>query len=142
MAVLQGYLGKLALGANTVGSITKWAIGGMVNDLISAEVFADTFKKFVYGQGNGGKVTFSGYFDATDTNGQTALQTAWKNKTTLATGTTNDPRLYYSAAGYLELSTGAECLVEDIQIGAEDLSGLVSFSCTLQVSGGYFQIHA
>jgi len=142
MPVLQGYLGKLALGSNTVANINKWSVGGMTNDLISAEVFADTFKKFVYGQGNGGKVTFSGYFDATDTNGQTALQTAWKNKAVLSTGNTNDPRLYYSATGYLELSTGAEALVEEINFGEADLTGLVAFSVTLQVSGGYFQIHS
>ncbi len=142
MAVLQGYLCKLALGSNTVANINKWALGGMTNDLISAEVFADTFKKFVYGQGNGGKVTFSGYFDATDTNGQTALQTVWKNKTTLATGTTNDPRLYYSATGYLKLSTSAEALIEEINFGEADLTGLVAFAVTLQVSGGYFEINA
>jgi len=142
MSTGAAYKGKLALGANTVGSVNKWALNGMVNDTIDATVFADEFKKFVTGQGNGGKVTFSGFFDAADTSGQTALRTVWVNKTTLATGTTNDPRLYYSATGYLELSASAECLVEEMSIGEADISGMVPFSATLQVSGGYFQVHA
>jgi hypothetical protein len=142
MAVGQAYLGNFSLGTNKVGSITKWGIAGMANKLIDATVFEDQFEKFMYGQGNGGKVTFSGYFDPADTTGQIALHTAWKNKTTLATGTTNDPRIYYSAAGYFKLSTGAECLIESLDFGEADMSGLVPFSVTLQVSGGYFEKNA
>lgn len=142
MAVNQAYKGKITLGANTVANANKWGINGMTNKLIESSAFADEFEKFVYGMGNGGKLSFSGYYDATDTNGQNALMTAYINKTTLATGTTNDPRVYYSATGYFELSSGAECLVETIDIGEADLSGLVPISFTLQVSGGYFQKHA
>ncbi len=142
MTVSPAYKGKLALGSNTVAALTKWGINGMANKVIDSTVFQDEFETYEYGQGNGGKVTFSGYLDNTDTNGQLALQTVWINKTTLATGTSNDPRIYYDATNYFELSSGAECLVESIDIGEADLSGLVPITFTLQVSGGYFKKHA
>ncbi len=139
MGVNPAYKGCLKLGSNTVASLTKWGVNGMANKLIDSTVFADEFEKYSYGPGNGGKLTFSGYFDTTDTNGQLALMTVWINKTTLATGTTNDPRLYYSATGYFDLSSGAECLIESIDIGEADITGLVPVSFTCQVSGGYFK---
>jgi hypothetical protein len=142
VTVNPAYKGKVTLGTTTVGAMKTWGISGMANKLINAEVFEDEFEKFQYGQGNGGKVSFSGFYDATDTGGQTALLAKWIAKTTLSTVTTDDPRVYYSATGYFELSTGAVCLVESVEIGEADLSNLVPIKFTLQVSGGYFQKHA
>jgi len=125
-----------------VGAMKKWGPNALTNKLINSEVFADEFEKFEYGQGNGGKVSISGFYDATDTTGQAVLMAACSGKTKLNTTLTNDPRLYYSATGYFELSTGAGCLVESVEIGEADLSNLVPITFTLQVSGGYFQKHA
>jgi hypothetical protein len=143
MAVGSGHKCKFALGSNVIGSITKWGLNGVANKMVDASVFLDEWDKFVYGRGNGGKVSISGYLDMADTNGQVALMTAWKNKTTLSTTTTNDPRLFYDATHYFKLATMspvAECLVEELTFGESDANtGLVAFAATFQVSGGYFE---
>lgn len=146
MGLSQGYKGKFTLGANTVAQVTSVEYNGITNDLTEYRLLADEFKKFEYGQGDGGKITINCLLDTTDANGQTALRTAAVNKTKLTAALNNDPRIYVDATNYFKLSTlpVAEALIESShQIGPVDpATNLVATQFVLQISNGYMMLHS
>ncbi len=136
MGVYQGYKGKVTIGIVTVGSMTKWNLPGMKNQILESTEFADTFKKFVYGITEGGKAEFSGWWDGDDSTASALLKAAWAQKTNLTT-----VRFYYGSADkeFFHLIPGGSLLVEDLQYGDVDITGLIPVKFTLQITNGYME---
>ena len=67
----------------------------MVNETTDISQFGDEFRHFDFGIGDFGQVAARGQYDPTDTNGQVALETAWKDKTLVT-----DLRLYIDNTSY------------------------------------------
>src|SRR5574344_1304599 len=115
------------IAATVVGSLTS--IGGIKLSADTTEVTSldntDGYKEFVGGFKDGGEVALSGYFDYSDV-GQTALYTAFEAGTSSAC-TIEFP----SAIGGKWTFNG---VVTAYETGAE-VSGAVSFDCTIKVSG-------
>ncbi len=135
MSLYPGYKCKVTIGTVTIAEMNKWGLPGKVNKLIESSKFEGAFETFVYGQAQGGQVSFSGFFDDSDTTGQDILLAAYANKTNIA-----NLRVYYGTAvtQFFHLVPGATLYIETIDIGEADISGLVPISFTLKASGGYF----
>lgn len=135
MGRLPGYKGKVTISGNTVAYVKSWDNSGAGREMLDGASLGDSWESLEYGIGKGGTVTLEGHYDPTDTNGQVVLRNAFINGTKLDKAT-YDPRLYYSATGYLVGSTGMNWLVETFDT-KNDGSGLVAFTCTIRVSDGY-----
>lgn len=73
MATLAGRNAAVKIGTNTVVGMGKWTIEGVSVDQIDVSAFGTVWKTFEAGMVDGGTVSFDGYYDKTDTTGQTLL---------------------------------------------------------------------
>lgn len=73
MATLSGRNAKVTMGTNTVVGMGKWTIEGVAVDQIDVSAFGTVYKAFEAGMVDGGTISFDGYYDKTDTTGQTLL---------------------------------------------------------------------
>ena len=130
--VLVGKDCKVTLGANKVLGMGTWTMGGVSTDLLEATELGDNWKRFELGLKDGGEVSFSGFYDKTDTTGQDALRTANELGTSIT-----DVRFYVSASSYWTPTTTnplSSCLCTSWSIGAEK-AGLVTAEFGLKVDG-------
>jgi len=132
--VYQGYLGKVTIGVTTIATMNRWNLPGRRNEILESSAFTDAFKTFVYGITEGGQAEFSGFFDDTDATGQALITAAYTGKTSLT-----NLRFYYGDGDteFFHLTPEASLLVENLEIGEADLSGLVPIKFTLKISNGY-----
>lgn len=129
---LVGKDAKVTLGADKVLGMGTWTMSGVSTDLLEATEFSDEWKRFKIGLKDGGDVSFSGFYDKTDTTGQDALRTANEAGTELTTLRFYvDDTSYYTFATTNPVSSG---LVTAWSIGAEK-SGLITADFTVKVSG-------
>lgn len=134
MAGLPGYRGKVSLGAAIIAEMGAWGITGQECEMIEDTQFRDTIKSYVPGRLDGGVVTFNGNYDPDNTE-QTALHTAFQNKTEI-----NNIRLYYDDVatydnGFFFCETDVTCTVQSIDDLGVDQSGLGTIGFSLKVSG-------
>ena len=145
---LAGKDGKVTLGSDTIVGMGMWSMSGMTTDQYEASEFNDNWKEFVFGQKDGGTISFSGFFDPTDNTGVYELIEAQNENTDLT-----DLRFYLddtsyfhpgSTAGYLSPHTGQDTgmdtpggsYVNIISVSIEaDKGGLVSIDFEAKVSG-------
>ena len=78
-AVFVGRYGKVVLGTYAVAEQSKWSIDGITLNMLDATDFQDAAKEYVAGLTDYGNVSFSGWFDMTDTTGQKLLDSANRN---------------------------------------------------------------
>lgn len=119
---------KLKIGANSIAELTS--INGME---LSADTLETTtldalngYRTFMQGLKDAGEVSFSGFFNPADTNGQKAVIDAFDNGDLL-----NFSILFPAALG---ASWDFQAVVTGISTGAE-LEDLIPFEGTLKVSG-------
>ena len=139
MTAERGYKGKVTLGADTVAEMGRWEWTGINNALLDSSQLGDEFDSFEYGRGNGGVVTFSGWYDP-DCTHQGTLFTAAKDKTDVST-----IRLYFGsgASDYFEPDTSVVCKITQCSAVSvdKDATGLAPISFTMTVSGGVLVKH-
>lgn len=99
MAANSGIDGKVVLTASTVANISEWNLD-MKHNVQDDTEFTDTWESKLKGllSGTG---SFKGSFDYADTNGQTALHTAFLGTTTVALKLYFNSTDYYSLTAYL-----------------------------------------
>lgn len=126
--MIQAMGTKLKIGANSIAELTS--IGGLE---LSADTIESTtlesvggWREFVQGLKDGGEVSFSGFFNPADTNGQKALYDAFVSGVLLAFAI-----LFPSTMG---AEWDFNAIVTGITTGAEMEDG-ISFEGTLKVSG-------
>ena len=143
---IVGKDGKVSLGENKVIGMGTWNLAGVTADEFDASQFGDNWKQYVYGMKDGGTVSFSGWFDPTDTTGQIALQKANLDNLALTS-----MRFYYNNTSYYEacqttgyfgpgaLSSGQNTLPSNMRITSYnigfDKSGIGTIDFTAKVSG-------
>ena len=136
MATYSGRNATVRIGSTAVVGIGSWNMEGVTIDQIDTTAFGSVWKTFEAGMSDGGQITFDGYFDPTDTAGQTYLMTA-NNDGTQITGGTTSIRFYYSAGSYYTPCTSnpvSYVLITNYSIKA-DKSDICRVSFTAKVSG-------
>lgn len=141
MAAYNGRNCSVRIGDTSLLGIGDWNMEGVSVDQIDTTSFGSTWKTFEAGMSDGGQITFSGYFDPTDTDGQVALRNLNENGERLYGGTTSI-RFYYSAGSYFTPCTSNPAsfvLITNYSIKA-DKSDVCRVSFTCKVSGKMSQI--
>lgn len=130
--VLVGKDCKVALGSNKVLGMGTWTMNGVSTDLLESTEFGDNWKRYKLGLKDGGEVSFSGFYDKTDSTGQNALRTANENGTSIT-----DIRFYVDNTSYWAPTTTnplSSALVTGWSIGSEK-GALITSEFTIQIDG-------
>ena len=124
---LKGCSASFSLGSNAVAELNNIS-NPFTGDTLDTTTFdSNCFREFIAGL-RSGTIDISGLYDPTDTNGQSALWTAFVNGTTLTT--TQKPKILWDG------TNGLECdgVVSSFNINGV-VEGLINFSATLQLTG-------
>ena len=112
MAAIAGKGGSARLGANTIAEVTSWSLD-VSTDMLDSTSLGDDWREFIAGL-NGATGSVEVKWDVvTDTNGQTALQTAMLNNTTVTLDLYVNATKYYTGSAYIS-SLSIEDPVEDL----------------------------
>ena len=77
MASVNGRLAKVMYGSVRLAGLSTWSMSGFTNPTLDDTEFGDTIQSFTFGgMADPGTVTFSGFHDPSDTNGQAAVAAA------------------------------------------------------------------
>ena len=85
MAVKPGRIAKVCCGTYTVAEMGTWSMGGLTNETLDSSGFGTALRTFEFGLGDSGAITFSGFYDPTDTTGQSLIKSAALNKSKMQT---------------------------------------------------------
>lgn len=100
MASHHGRLASVEADGNQVANVYNWSISRTASPIVQS-VFGDTWVH-THGLGvNDWNGSFEAIKDATDTNGQVALDTAWENGTTVSGNFYLDSTSYYYGDLYI-----------------------------------------
>jgi len=136
---------SVKLATNSIVLMGTWSLSGVNTDQLETTAFGNEWKTYEFGLKDGGTVSFSGLYDATDTTGQHELMEANVEATDLT-----DIRLYINTTSYFvpnqtdgyfspTVTTGASTEESHVNITSlninSDKSGLVNIDFTGKVSG-------
>lgn len=112
MAAIAGKGGSARIGVNTIAEVTSWSLD-VSTDMLDSTSLGDNWREFVAGL-NGATGSVEVKWDlSNDTNGQTALQNALLNGTTVTLDLYVNATKYYSGSAYVS-SLSIEDPVEDL----------------------------
>lgn len=112
MAAIAGKGGSAKIGANTIAEVTSWSMD-ISADMLDSTSLGDDWREFIAGL-NGATGTVEVKWDIpNDANGQTALQNALLNGTTVTLNLYVNATNYYSGSAYVS-SLSVEDPVEDL----------------------------
>ena len=152
MAVAEGRNGKITIftsdattAAAEIAEMGEWSISGITRNMIDFTAFGDVTQKHKPGMLDPGTLTFSGWYDPTDTTGQQALITLLSSGTLIASSSSSYPnrlRLWtnddtsFDGYGYFQVSAGANCgvYITGMETGTNK-DGLCSVSFTAKITG-------
>lgn len=131
MSTKNGRNASVKKGTYTVAELASWDLD-LSNDEIDTSAFGDTWGKSDVGQRKW-SASVSGFYDPTDTNGQTAIETAWADGSLI-----NDIKFYVDNTSYWipDVTTDSDAggRVTSYALGqAKD--GVASINFTLSGSG-------
>ena len=112
MAAIAGKGGSAKIGANTIAEVSSWGLD-ISADMLNSTSLGDNWREFVAGL-NGATGSVEVKWDIpNDANGQTALQTAMLNGTTVTLNLYVNSSNYYSGTAYVS-NLSVEDPVEDL----------------------------
>lgn len=124
---LNGCAVTITLGTNDVAGINSITFDPVLDQLDTTDFDSLCEREFIPGLSSG-TISLAGDYEPTDTNGQTVLVNAWKNKTLLTT-TTQPSFTVDGTNGF-----GADAFVSAFSINPT-IEGKVTVSYTLQLTG-------
>ena len=95
MAITEGRYGRVtvvttaAAGEKTVAELGEWRVSGISRDMVDVTVFGNTVKRMRPATINAGQITFSGFYDPTDSTGQARLIAALSSGKYIGNATLN-----------------------------------------------------
>ena len=127
---------KVSIDGTKVNGIGTFTHGGVMYDKVDKTQFGDTRHQFSETLFDGEPFSFDGWFDKTDTAGQTALKTSNRNATHEA-----NLRFYVDTISYHEpdatgVSPASYAVIESYQINAEK-AGLVNITFSGKCCGAW-----
>ena len=153
MAVMEGRNGKVTVDTTVgkkklVAEMGNWSISGWQRDLIEVSAFQDVAKRFAIGLLDPGQVTFSGYYDPSNSSGQGKLIAAFTSGKKISNSTTvgkacrklrlwgSDDTSLSNYGFWSVIGSSGAFYITSMELGQEK-SGVGSLSITAKVSSGY-----
>lgn len=128
MAAIAGKGGSARVGANTIAEVTSWSLD-VSSDMLDSTSLGDDWREFIAGL-NGATGSIEVKWDlVNDANGQTALQTALLNGTTVTLNLYVNATKYYAGSAYIS-NLNVEDPVEDLVTATFDaqFTGAVTYN--------------
>lgn len=128
MAAIAGKGGSARVGANTIAEVTSWSLD-VSSDMLDSTSLGDDWREFIAGL-NGATGNIEVKWDlVNDANGQTALQTALLNGTTVTLNLYVNDTKYYAGSAYIS-NLSIEDPVEDLVTATFDaqFTGAVTYN--------------
>jgi len=159
MAIAEGRNGKITIyptsgstAAHEVAEMGEWSISGISRNMIDFTAFGDVTMKHKPGMLDPGTLTFSGWFDASDTTGQRKLITYLTSGTLIASSSNVGPnrlRLWtnddtsFDGYGYFQVPAGANSgvYITGMETGTNK-DGLCSVSFTAKITGNLMTFYS
>lgn len=133
MGAKVGRLASVKLGTYKVAEMGVWSLNGINIDMLDSSEFGDEFRTYEMGMGDYGTLSFSGWWDMGDENGQAVLDSAHRNKSKIS-----EIRFYVDNTSYytpdITNVTDAGILVQSMRIDF-DKAGLGRIEFTAQCTG-------
>jgi hypothetical protein len=137
MATKVGKFASVYAGTYKVAEIGEFTVSGFSRDALEVTAFGDDIKKYIFGLGDSGEITFKGHYDPTDSTGQTLLDSACKNSSTLSSA---QLKFYIDSTSYICLGSGGTWLVTKCNAVAFDKAGVGTIDFTVKCSGAALTI--
>ena len=128
MAAIAGKGGSAKISANTIAEVASWSLD-ISADMLDSTALGDDWREYVAGL-NGATGSIEVKWDVpNDTNGQTALQNAILNSTTIALNLYVNSTNYYAGTVYIS-NLSVEDPVEDLVTATFDaqFTGAVTYN--------------
>jgi len=133
MAVYVGRIADVLVGTYSVSEMGTITMGGLTNDVIEHTSFGDTFKLYEFGMGDYGTLSFSGWYDPSDSTGQSILRSAAVNVSKLT-----NLYLYIDNTSFWAAKTSSvtgAILMTKVDAWTTDKDGLARIDFEAKVSG-------
>ena len=137
MSLRVGKFAKITVNDNIVAEMGTYTMSGFARDVLEHTSFGDSVKKFVAGHVDGGEISFSGFYDPTDTQGQAVLETICLAGSILPPGYI---KVYIDATTYFTVAAGGTMFVTKAKGVAMDKSGLATTDFTVKVAGAELEL--
>lgn len=132
MSVKTGVFARITIDGYLVAEMGSYSLSGFNRDTLEHTAFGDTVKKFVAGHVDGGDISFSGFYDKADTNGQKRLCDAAESNRILSPG---DLKVYIDTNHYFTVdSTGTMFVTKARSVGM-DKAGIGTTDFVVKVAG-------
>jgi len=119
-------------GTYVVSETGTYSLSGFSRDALESTAFGDDVKEYVFGQADGGEITFAGHYDPTDITGQNLIASYCSNGATLICG---QLRFYVDNTSYLTVDTNGTILITKCKAIAFDKAGIGTIDFTAKLSG-------
>lgn len=137
MSVKSGRYARVVIDGNTIAELGSFTLSGFSRDVLEHTSFGSTVKKYVSGYVDGGEITFSGYYDPTDTTGQDILCAAAVSGRILAPG---DLKVYIDSTYYFTVGAAGTMFVTKAKGINMDRAGLGTTDFTIKVTGASLEL--
>lgn len=141
MTVKIGKLASVELNGVIIAEIGSFVYSGFTVDQIDVTAFLDTAKDFIPSIIDPGEITITGNYDAADTTGQLALETAVENGTEFGPG---ELKFRLDGSGvsgyYLTPETGGVIIWTKSKTISTSATGVATVEFTGKLSGGGLEL--
>ena len=152
MSVAEGRNGKITIRPtsgssteHTIAEMGEWSISGISRNMIDFTAFGDTVAKHKPGMLDPGTISFSGWYDATDSTGQASIITLLTSGTIIASSSNTAPWLLklwtnddssFDDWGYFRVPAAANSgiYITSMELGTNK-DGLCSVNFTGKITG-------
>lgn len=132
MSVSPGAFARIVIDGATVAEMGTYTMSGFTRDVLEKTAFGDLTKKFTAGQCDGGEISFSGFYDLSDTTGQRVLEAAAKTRRIMSPGAL---KVYIDEVYYFTVGSSGTMFVTKAGGVGMDNSGLGTTAFTVKVAG-------
>jgi hypothetical protein len=137
VSVRTGVYAKITIDNVIVAEMGSYTIAGFNRDTLEHTSFGSTVKKFIAGHVNGGDISFSGFFDPDDTNGQKKLIQCAEQNTILTPGRL---KVYIDTNHYFTVGAAGTMFVTKANGLGMDKSGIGTTDFTVKVAGAALEL--
>jgi hypothetical protein len=138
MGLKVGKFAKITIDDAIVAEMGSYTLSGFNRDTLEHTSFGDGTKKFVAGHIDGGDISFSGFYDATDTAGQRVLEACCEQGTILIPGRL---KVYVDALYYFTVGASGTMFVTKAKGVGMDKAGIGTTDFTVKVAGDHLVLY-
>jgi len=138
MGVKVGKFAKVTIDDALVAEMGTYNLSGFNRDTLEHTAFGDSTKKFIAGHVDGGDISFSGFYDTSDDDGQRVLEAMCEQGIILIPGRL---KVYIDALHYFTVGASGTMFVTKAKSVGMDKAGIGTTDFTVKVAGDHLVLY-